>query len=232
MIGQLWQFTKNLRQSFGFARADSYKHVQRVKPSYTVGFGVLGIDILTRETVFQELSGLRHYTKCSQALSFSLPTFFSPLLARFFRSTTPVTKSLARANTRAQLWAPEWYKNNFCACTSRYVWFTFRLCQPLLLAYSWAMFGSKLFRIHATILTLRNEIIVSIRESNAVSLEKIIWKSLSDHWSNSIRGTEKKRVSVGVNVHKWLHVFYVSPYIVLSPLRFLPGRLVSSSKDL
>ena len=69
--------------------------------------------------------------------------------------------------------------------------FTFLYCEPLLLAYSWATFSSKLFKIHATILTLRNETIVSIRESNAVSLEKIIWKSLSDHWSNSIRGTEK-----------------------------------------
>ena len=45
--------------------------------------------------------------------------------------------------------------------------FTFRL-------YRWASFGSKLFKIHATILTLRNETIVSIRESKAVSLEKII----------------------------------------------------------
>ena len=34
----------------------------------------------------------------------------------------------------------------------------------------------------------------------------------------------KKRseiLSVVVNVHKWLHVFYVSPYIVSSPLKFL-----------
>ena len=64
---------------------------------------------------------------------------------------------------------------------------------------------------------------MSIRESNAVSLEKIIWKSLSDHWSNSIRGTEKKTseiLSVGVNVHKWLHVFYVSAYIVPSSPKF------------
>ena len=27
-------------------------------------------------------------------------------------------------------------------------------------------------------------------------------------------------LSVGVNVHKWLHVFYVSPYIISSPLKF------------
>ena len=122
------------------------------------------------------VGGVGHLKKSSQAPPFSFPVYFFPLLARFFRSSAPVTESLARA---------------FALAPAVTFAFTFLYCEPLLLAYSWATFSSKLFKIHATILTLRNETIVSIRESNAVSLEKIIWKSLSDHWSNSIRGTEK-----------------------------------------
>lgn len=211
---------KHLCQSFGFARADSYKHVEHVKPFFTAPFDVLGIDILTRETVFKEVGGVVGGVRLSLSL---LPPFFPHCLLAFF--------------ARRHQWPRAWQGliqepgnglltnigTSLALAPAVTFAFTFRPCQPLLLAYSWASFGSKLVKIHATILTLRNDTIVSIRESNAVSLEKIIWKSLSDHWSNSIRGTEKKTseiLSVGVNVDKWLHVSYVSPYIVPSPPKF------------
>ena len=182
---------KHLCQSFGFARADSYKHVEHVKPFFTAPFDVLGIDILTRETVFKEVGGVVGGVRLSLSL---FPPFFPHCLLAFF--------------ARRHQWPRAWQgliqeagnglltntRTSLALSPAVTFAFKFRPCQPLLLAYSWASFGSKLFKIHATILTLRNETIVSIRESNAVSLEKIIWKSLSDHWSNSIRGTEKKRV--------------------------------------
>ena len=46
----------------------SRKHVEYVKPSYTAPFG-----ILTRETVFQKVGGLRYQRRCFQALPFSIP---------------------------------------------------------------------------------------------------------------------------------------------------------------
>ena len=182
---------KHLCQSFGFARADSYKHVEHVKPFFTAPFDVLGIDILTRETVFKEVGGVVGGVRLSLSL---FPPFFPHCLLAFF--------------ARRHQWPRAWQGliqepgnglltnigTSLALAPAVTFAFTFRPCQPLLLAYSWASFGSKLVKIHATILTLRNDTIVSIRESNAVSLEKIIWKSLSDHWSNSIRGTEKKRV--------------------------------------
>lgn len=181
---------KHLCQSFGFARADSYKHVEHVKPFFTAPFDVLGIDILTRETVFKEVGGVVGGVRLSLSL---FPPFFPHCLLAFF--------------ARRHQWPRAWQgliqeagnglltntRTSLALSPAVTFAFKFRPCQPLLLAYSWASFGSKLFKIHAAILTLRNETIVSIRESNAVSLEKIIWKSLSDHWSNSIRGTEKKK---------------------------------------
>ena len=47
------------------------KHVECVKPSYTAPF-----DILTRETVFQKVGGLRYLRRCFQALPFSIPAVF------------------------------------------------------------------------------------------------------------------------------------------------------------
>ena len=46
-------YFKRLRQSYGFARAESFKHVEHVKPSYTAPFDVLKVDIVIRETVSQ-----------------------------------------------------------------------------------------------------------------------------------------------------------------------------------
>lgn len=53
--------------------AQAKKHVERVKPSNTAPFDALTFDILTQETVFQEMGGLRYLKGCSQAPSFSLP---------------------------------------------------------------------------------------------------------------------------------------------------------------
>ena len=51
--------TYDFRQSFCFARgAESNKHVEKVKPSYTAPFDILTFKILTRETVFQEVVGV------------------------------------------------------------------------------------------------------------------------------------------------------------------------------
>ena len=65
-----------------------------VKPLYTAPFDALTFDILTQETVFQEMGGLRHLKRCSQAL----PPFLSSSLFRcsfaFFRSSE-LTESLA-----------------------------------------------------------------------------------------------------------------------------------------
>ena len=144
-----------------------------------------------RETVFKEVGGVVGGVRLSLSL---FPPFFPHCLLAFF--------------ARRHQWPRAWHgliqepsyglltniRTTFALAPAVTFAFTFLYCEPLLLAYSWATFSSKLFKIHATILTFRNETIVSIRESNAVSLEKIIWKSLSDHWSNSIRGTEKKRV--------------------------------------
>ena len=58
----LWLVTcdgllQHLRQLLGFARAVTYKHVKRVKPSYTTPFDVLTFEIwLTWETVFWKLA--------------------------------------------------------------------------------------------------------------------------------------------------------------------------------
>ena len=42
------------------SHAQSKKHVEQGKPSYTVPFDPLTFDILTQETVFQEMGGLRY----------------------------------------------------------------------------------------------------------------------------------------------------------------------------
>ena len=42
------------------SHAQSKKHVEQGKPSYTVPFDALTFDILTQETVFQEMGGLRY----------------------------------------------------------------------------------------------------------------------------------------------------------------------------
>ena len=78
--------SKHLRQSLGFARAESNKHGERTKPSYTQ---ILTIAILTRQTVFLEAGGLRYLKRCLQVLPFSLvPPFFvrSPVWYRLFRA--------------------------------------------------------------------------------------------------------------------------------------------------
>ena len=49
-----------------------------VKPLFTAPFDALTFDILTQETVFQEMGGLRHLKRCSQAL----PPFLSSSLFR------------------------------------------------------------------------------------------------------------------------------------------------------
>ena len=50
--------TYDLRQSFCFARAESNKHVEQVKPFYTAHFDILTFKILNRETVFHEGVGV------------------------------------------------------------------------------------------------------------------------------------------------------------------------------
>ena len=58
----LWLVTydgllQHLRQLLGFARAVTYKHVERVKPSYTAPFDVLTFEIwLSWETVFWKMA--------------------------------------------------------------------------------------------------------------------------------------------------------------------------------
>ena len=42
------------------SHAQSKKHVEQVKPSYTEPFDALTFDILTQERVFQEMGGLRY----------------------------------------------------------------------------------------------------------------------------------------------------------------------------
>ena len=49
---------QHLRQSFCFARAESNKHVEQVKASYTAHFDVSTFKILTRETVFHGVIGV------------------------------------------------------------------------------------------------------------------------------------------------------------------------------
>ena len=54
----VWILLPRLMTSFGFARAESDKHVKHVKPSLTVSFDVLTFHILTRKTVFQKVDGV------------------------------------------------------------------------------------------------------------------------------------------------------------------------------
>ena len=89
-----------VRQSFAFLRADPNKHVEHVKPSYTAPFDVLTFEILSRETVFQEVGVFEYLKRWLKAASFFLPTFFRSfailLLAGFFSSCS-LTQSLAQA---------------------------------------------------------------------------------------------------------------------------------------
>ena len=57
-------------------RADPNKHVEHVKPSYTAPFDVLTFEILSRETVFQEVGVFEYWKRCLQAAPFFLPNFF------------------------------------------------------------------------------------------------------------------------------------------------------------
>ena len=50
------------------SRAQSKTHVEHVKPSYTAPFDVMTLDILTQETVFLEVGGLRYLKRFLQAL--------------------------------------------------------------------------------------------------------------------------------------------------------------------
>ena len=50
------------------SRAQSNKHVEHVKPSYAAPFDVMTLDILTQETVFLEVGGLRYLKRFLQAL--------------------------------------------------------------------------------------------------------------------------------------------------------------------
>ena len=67
-FGSLRQHT---RPSLSSACTDSNKHCERVKPSYTAYF-----DILTQETVFLVVGGLKNLKRCLQALPFSLSDVF------------------------------------------------------------------------------------------------------------------------------------------------------------
>ena len=77
-----------VRRSFAFLRADSNKHVEHVKPSYTAPFDVLTFEILSRETVFQNWTYLSIGKGGYRLAPFFLPTFFRSfailLLAHFF----------------------------------------------------------------------------------------------------------------------------------------------------
>ena len=50
-------FLQHLRRSFGFARAESSKHVEHVNPYYTTLFYIWHFDILKQGTVFYEVGG-------------------------------------------------------------------------------------------------------------------------------------------------------------------------------
>ena len=62
---------QHTRQSLSSACAESNKHCERVKPSYTAYF-----DILTQETVFLVVGGLTNLNRCLQPLPFSLSDVF------------------------------------------------------------------------------------------------------------------------------------------------------------
>ena len=85
------------------------KHVEHLKHSYTALFDVWTFDILTRETVAQEVGGVfdgfRYLKRCLQAsLSLSLPAVFRlfsiSLLAGSFRLST-LTESAAQASHKS-----------------------------------------------------------------------------------------------------------------------------------
>ena len=85
------------------SRAQSIKHVEHVKPSYTALFDVLPFDIEIQETVFLEgggvVGGLRYLKRCLKALPASLFPLFSACslfhcsLDRFSWSTESLTKA-------------------------------------------------------------------------------------------------------------------------------------------
>ena len=85
-----------------FARAESNKHVEHVKPSNNAPFDVLKFDILIRKTVFQEAGWVVGWTE----VSINMLTGFSLLSSRRFwlvrhftaRSPTLTESGLAQAN--------------------------------------------------------------------------------------------------------------------------------------
>ena len=97
-----------VRRSFAFLRADSNKHVEHVKPSYTAPFDVLTFEILSRETVFQEVGVCEYCKRWLQAAPFFLLTFFS--LIRYFTACS-FFSSCALTEILAQAWDshPCWF---------------------------------------------------------------------------------------------------------------------------
>ena len=73
---------QHVRQSFAVLLPDSNKHVEQVKPSYTAPFDVLTFEILSRETVFQEVGVFEYLKRWLQACP--LLTSYLFWLIRYF----------------------------------------------------------------------------------------------------------------------------------------------------
>ena len=116
-----WSIVTVNFNTYIFARAETNKHAEYVKPSDTASFDGLTFDILTRETVFYKevsgiVGGLWYLKWCLQAA----PPFSHPavsrsfailsLLARFFRSSA-LTESLAQAIFRKEIFST---RSPFC----------------------------------------------------------------------------------------------------------------------
>ena len=79
----LWLVNCDSYFSFGISRAESNKHVEHMKPSYTALFDVLTFDVLTRETIFHQVGGSGRIAVFEKMLTASsLLHLFPPFFAR------------------------------------------------------------------------------------------------------------------------------------------------------
>ena len=99
----LWLVNCDSYFSFGVGRAESNKHVEHMKPSYTALFDVLTSNVLTWETIFHEVGGSgrivvfdSHRLYPSPSFPAVFRSFVISLPVHFFRSSA-LTKSLTKA---------------------------------------------------------------------------------------------------------------------------------------
>ena len=104
MIGQL---TSTRTPIICLPARSFYKHVEHVKPSYTAPFDVLTFEILSRETVFQEVGvfeNLKRWLKAAPLLSSYLFWLIRYFTACSLFSTCALTESLAQAWDSHPFW--------------------------------------------------------------------------------------------------------------------------------